>query len=63
MKNKSQRYDKYTKYKKCLSIIMIICIKHHLSNIWSSIHKKVKQHCDWVEKSVPCGPNVEPMDE
>ena len=26
--------------------------KQHLSNIWSSIHKKVKQHLVWVEKSV-----------
>ena len=41
---------KYTKYKMCLSIMMVICIKQHLSNIWSSIHKKVKQHRAWVEK-------------
>ena len=34
---------------KCLSIIMVICIKQHLSNIWSSIHEKVKQHWGWVE--------------
>ena len=43
IKNKSQRYDinrprprlepKYTKYKMCLSIMMVICIKQHLSNI------------------------------
>ena len=60
MKSKSKRYDlnrsgprhghKYTKYKMCLSIMMIICIKQHLSNIWSSIHGKFKQHWDWVEK-------------
>ena len=25
-------------------------IKKHLSNIWSSIHEKVKQHWGWVEK-------------
>ena len=31
-------------------MIMIICIKQHLSNIWSLIHKKVNQHLDWVEK-------------
>ena len=52
MKNKSYRYDinrprsrhghKYTKYKICLSIMMVICIKKHLSNIWNSIHEKVK---------------------
>ena len=61
-RNISHRYDinrprsrhghKYSKYKTLLSIIMIICIKQHLSNIWSSIHEKVKQHWGWVEKSV-----------
>ena len=25
-------------------------VKQHLSNIWSSIHEKVKQHWGWVEK-------------
>ena len=54
MKNGLHRYDiniprfrhvhKYTKYKMCLSMIMVICIKQHLSNIRSSIHEKVKQH-------------------
>ena len=43
MKNRSSRYDinrprlrhgdKYTKYKICLDIMMVICIKQHLSNI------------------------------
>ena len=32
--------------------MMLLCIKQHLSNIWSSIHEKVKQHWAWVEKSV-----------
>ena len=42
-KNRSHRYginrprsrqrDKYTKCKMCLSIIMVICIKQHISNI------------------------------
>ena len=41
---------KYTKYKMCLGIMMVICIKQHLSNTWSSIHEKVKQHWGWVEK-------------
>ena len=60
MKNKLQRYDinslrlrhghKYRKYKVCLSIMMIICIKQHLSNIWSWIHEIVKKHWGWVEK-------------
>ena len=43
MKNRSKRYDinrprrrhghKYTKYKIYLDIMMVICIKQHLSNI------------------------------
>ena len=50
IKYRSQKYDmnwpkprdvhKYTKYKMCVSIIMVICIKH-LSKIWSSIHDKL----------------------
>ena len=45
MKNRSQRYDiakpwlrhghKYTKYKMRLSIMIVICIKQHLSIILS----------------------------
>ena len=52
------RYDinghghKYTKYKMCLSIMMILCIKPHLSSIWSSIHVKVKQLWGWVKKII-----------
>ena len=41
---------KYTKYKICLNIMMVVCIKQHLSNIWSSTHEKVKQHWGWAEK-------------
>ena len=60
MKNRLHRYDikrpssrhahKYRKYKKCLSMMMPLCIKKYLSNIWSSIHEKVKQHWSWAEK-------------
>ena len=60
-KNGSHRYDinrprqrqgdKYTKYKMCLGIIMVICIKQHLSNIWSSICETIKQHWGWIEKT------------
>ena len=50
---------KHTKYKMCLSIIMVIYIKQHLSNIWNSIHEKVKQHWAWVEKSVTYKNTVE----
>ena len=31
--------------------MMVICINQHLSNIWSSIHEKVKQRWGWVEKT------------
>ena len=47
IKNRSHRYnvnrhrDNYSKYKKCLSIMMFICIKEHLSNICSLIHEKL----------------------
>ena len=51
MKNRSHRYVKnrprpkhghrYTKYKMCLIIMMVIDIKQHLSNIWSSIQEKL----------------------
>ena len=34
----------------CLSIMIVICIKQHLSNIWGSIYEKVKQHRGWVEE-------------
>ena len=54
VKNRIHRYNinwprprhgrRYTRYKICLSIMMVICIKQHLSNIWSSIHDKTKQH-------------------
>ena len=50
---RSQRYSmnrprsvhehKYSKYKKCLSIMMLLCIKQHLNNIWNSVHEKVRQ--------------------
>ena len=42
MKNRSHKYDinrrrsthghEYSKYKKCLSMVMLFCIKQHLSN-------------------------------
>ena len=59
MKNRPRRYDinrprprhghKYTKYKMCLSKMMVICVKKRFSNIWNSIHKKVKQRRGWFE--------------
>ena len=57
---RSHRYDihrtrsihghKYRKYKKYFCMMILICIKQHLSKIWSLIHEKVKGHWDWVEK-------------
>ena len=54
MKNKSHRYNvnkhrcrhghKYSKYKKYLRMMILLSIKQHLSNIWSSIHEKVKEN-------------------
>ena len=51
MKNRLYRYDinrprprhgyRYAIYKKCLSMMIVICIKRHLSNIGSSVHEKV----------------------
>ena len=49
---KSRHGHKYTIYKMCLSTMMVICIKQHLSNILDSVHEKVKQRWGWVEKSV-----------
>ena len=53
MKKRSHRYDingpkarngnKYIKHKKFCKMIMLICIKQLLSNIWSSVHEKVKE--------------------
>ena len=33
-------------------MIGIECTKEHLSNIWSLINEKVKQHWGWVEKAL-----------
>ena len=47
---RSRNEQKYSKYKKCLHMMMLKYVKQHLSNIWSSIHEKVKQHWSWAEK-------------
>ena len=62
MKNKLHRYDKnksesrqghkYSKYKKCVSMMMLLCIKQHLSNIWSSIYEKLSKTEAELKKSV-----------
>ena len=43
---------KFSKYKKCHTMMILRHIKQDLSNIWSSIREKVKQHWSWVEKGV-----------
>ena len=50
MSKKSRNGHEYTENEKCLSMMMLLCIKQHLSNIWSLIHENVKQHWGWVEK-------------
>ena len=62
MKNMSHQYSikrrrpkhghKYAKYKMSFNIMIVIGIKQHLSNIWSWIYEKVKQHWGWLEKSI-----------
>ena len=47
---KPSHVHKYTICKIYLSIMMFICIKQHLINIWSSIHEKVMQHWGWAER-------------
>ena len=52
---------KYRKYMKRLSLMMLLCIMQHLSNIWSSVYENVKQHWGWgwaekkhCSKKTPC---------
>ena len=47
---RSSHQQKYSKYKKCHSKMMLICIKQQLSNIWSSIYEKVREHGCLVKK-------------
>ena len=56
LKNRLHRYDininrrrsryepKYSKYITYPTMMILIFIKQHLSNIWNSIHDKVKKH-------------------
>ena len=43
---------KFTKYKMCISIVMVICIKQHQNNTCSSINEIVKQHWDWLIRAL-----------
>ena len=60
MKNRSHSYDinrrgprqrhRHTKYKVSRYDDPYKCNKQYFSNIWSSIHEKVKQHWGWMKK-------------
>ena len=62
MENRSHWYDidkprsrnkhNYSKYKNRLTMIVLICIKQHLSNIWSSITNKLSNIEAELKKSV-----------
>ena len=62
MKNRSHRYDInrprskhghwYSKWKKRHSKMMLICIRQHPNNIWSSIHEKLSKTEAELKKSV-----------
>ena len=62
MKNRLYRYNinrprsrhghNYSKYERSLSMMVLICIKQHLSNIWSSIHEKLSNTEAELKKSV-----------
>lgn len=49
-KPRPRQVHKYTKYKICHSMMIFICIKKHLSSVWTSIQEKVKEHLGWVRK-------------
>ena len=62
MKKKPNRYEinrlrsrnghKYNKYKKFFSMIVLISINQHLSNIWGSVNEKVNRYWGSVEKKI-----------
>ena len=45
---------KYGKYNKCLIMMILTCIKQHLSNICSSTHEKLSSTEAKLKKSVAC---------
>ena len=51
-KRSSKHGRKYSKCKKFLSIMKLICIKQHLSNIWSSVHEKATTRLSWKNRSL-----------
>ena len=40
-------YTKYKEYKDCLSMTMLTCIEHHLSNTWSSSNTEAELKKAW----------------
>ena len=43
-KLRSRNGHKYNNYKKCFSMIVLISINQHLSNIWGSVNEKVNHY-------------------
>ena len=64
IKNRSQIYNinrlrprnghKYSKHKTCFNMMMLLCIKHHLSNIWSNTEGELKKALLIKKKRVEC---------
>ena len=52
MNRPSPRHRHGQTHVKWVKVWWLLCVKQHLSNIWSSTHEKVKQHWGWVQKSV-----------
>ena len=62
LKNRSHRYDinshrsrhghECSKYKKCLTMVMLVCIKQHLSNIEAQFMVKLSNTEAELKKSV-----------
>ena len=44
------KYKMYNDFCMYIYIYIYIYIKQYLSNIWSSVREKAKQHWGWVEK-------------
>ena len=49
----SRRGHKYSKYKKCLRVMMLICIKEHLAPFEAQFMRKLSHSEAKLKKSVP----------
>ena len=60
-RHKSRQGHKYRENKKCLSMMMLICIKQHLSNIWATLRLRwkkallIKKACNTVSSTSSSG--------